>query len=112
MAFDSVLDLANKEDNCHTLCYADDTLLIVTGLNVTHTRLRAGVFVTRVINRINSLDLDIAADKTEALFFHPRGMVELPRSTMVGDILVNIKPSMKYLGILVDVRWKFSEHFR
>lgn len=31
IAFDTVLDIAEDNDKCHTTCYADDTLIIVTG---------------------------------------------------------------------------------
>ncbi|KAL6416661.1 hypothetical protein ACFW04_013267 [Cataglyphis niger] len=46
IAFDSVLSMAENENHCSILCYADDTLVIVTGKNVEHTFLRAEVFVT------------------------------------------------------------------
>lgn len=52
IAYDSVLSLADNEAHCNILCYADDTVVIVTGRDIEHTSLRAGVFITRVINYI------------------------------------------------------------
>lgn len=34
IAFDSVIRLADDEDHCNIICYADDTLAIVTGKNL------------------------------------------------------------------------------
>lgn len=42
IAFDNVLDVAINEINCHILCYADDTLILVTGRDLTLLRVRAG----------------------------------------------------------------------
>lgn len=69
---DSVLGLAENEEHCNIVCYADDTLVIVTGLNLLHTRLRASVFIGKVIDHISRLGLTVATDKTEAIIFHPK----------------------------------------
>lgn len=112
IAFDDVLRLANEEDGCYIICYADDTLIIVTGLDIVHARLKAGVFATRVINYINNLGLAVATEKTEALLFRSRGAVDLPSSIMIGDTPIEFKDTMKYLGVMIDQNWSFSEHFR
>lgn len=40
IAYDSVLRLAKDEENCEIICYADDTIVIITGKNVVHTFLK------------------------------------------------------------------------
>lgn len=112
IAFDGVLELAEGEEQVEILCYADDTLIVATGRDIVHTRLRAGVFATRVVNHIESLGLRVAANKTEAILFHPRSDQELPATTAIGDMLITFRPSIKYLGIMVDDRWKFGDHIR
>jgi len=67
IAFDSVLRIAEDEEFCEIICYADDTLIIIDGKDVEQTLLRASVFVTRVVNHINRLGLSVAMEKTEAI---------------------------------------------
>lgn len=110
IAFDRVL--AEEKEYCNVLCYADDTLVVVTGKDIEHTHLRACVFVTRVVNYIHNLGLKVAANKTEAILFHPKGIHILPAGVTVGDSLVTFQPSIKYLGIMVDRGWTFNEHMR
>lgn len=69
IAYDSVLSLADNEAHCSILCYVDDTIVIVTGRDIEHTFLRAGVFITRVINYIQKLGLKVAENKTETILF-------------------------------------------
>ncbi|XP_070162482.1 uncharacterized protein [Polyergus mexicanus] len=112
IAFDGVLNLAEDEPDCDILCYADDTLIIVNGSNLRNVSLKASVFITRVTNFINGLGLQVAKDKTEAILFRGRGAQDLPDSIMIGDVLVQFSESIKYLGIYIDVRWTFSQHFK
>lgn len=112
IAFDGVLDLANEEEQCEIVCYADDTLIMVTGQDLSHTRLRADVFVTRVVNYINRLGLDVATNKTEAILFHSKSRRVIPVEVLIGEIPIAIQPSIKYLGVMVDSNWKFGEHIR
>lgn len=60
IAFDSVLDVASDDDKCHIICYADDTLIIVTGRNLFELRVRASVIATRVVNEIGKMGLSVA----------------------------------------------------
>lgn len=84
-----MLELASGDDNCDIICYADDTLIIVTAKNLIHTQLSASVIVTRVIDQISRLGLSVAAEKTEAMLFHKKGAVDLPSSIIIRDTVVN-----------------------
>lgn len=68
--------------------------------------------INRVINGIKKLGLTVVTDKTEAILFHGRGIGGLPGSINIGDIIVEFSPSIRYLGVMVDVHWTFSHHFR
>ncbi|KMQ89538.1 reverse transcriptase [Lasius niger] len=112
IAFDEILDLAEEEEDSSVICYADDTLIVVTGKDCGLTRLRTSLLVARAILRISNLGLKVAKEKTEAILFHGRGLTHLPSSIMVGDASISLSPSIKYLGVFVDIRWTFSDHFR
>ncbi|KMQ92970.1 reverse transcriptase [Lasius niger] len=49
IAFDEILDLAEEDERSHILCYADDTLIVVTGRDLRTTQLRASLLVARII---------------------------------------------------------------
>ncbi|KMQ91208.1 reverse transcriptase [Lasius niger] len=57
----------------HIICYADDTMIVVTGPDLLHTKVRASLLANRVIGQIQSI---------------------------------------KYLGVFIDSKWSFSDHFR
>ncbi|KMQ88053.1 reverse transcriptase, partial [Lasius niger] len=114
IAYDSVLDFANESENCSILCYADDTLIVVTDRNRKFLCTKAGILVASIIRKINKLGLSVAREKTEAILFHGKNSdpENLPRFIMVGDTPINFVPSIKYLGAYIDVSWTFSDHFR
>lgn len=78
IAFDSMLELAEGVENCEIICYADDILIVVTGLDILHIRCKAGMFITKMINFIKKLGLEVAMNKTEAILFHPKRAKNLP----------------------------------
>ncbi|KMQ89740.1 reverse transcriptase [Lasius niger] len=112
IAFDEVLSLAEDEEGSNIICYADDTLIIVTGRDLRLTQLRASLLVARTIIMISRLGLKVAKEKTEAILFHGREVVNLPTSIMVGDTPIKFSSSVKYLGIIIDINWLFFDHFR
>lgn len=111
IAFDEILDLAEGEEDSSVICYADDTLIVVTGKDCGLTRLRTSLLVARAILQISNLGLKVAKEKTEAILFHGRGLTRLPSSIMMGDASISLSPSIKYLGVFIDIRWTFSDHF-
>lgn len=112
IAFDSVVRMAEDEEYGYILCYADDTLIIVTGRDPRTTYLRASILTTRVVNHINSLGLTVAKDKTEVIIFHTREVEGVPTSIEIGDAIISFRPSIKYLEVMLDAWWTFNEHFR
>ncbi|CAB3241776.1 unnamed protein product [Arctia plantaginis] len=95
------------------ICYADDTLVTARGANFQEAARLATGGVSLVVGRIEALGLRVALDKTEALLFHgPRRGPPPGASIVVNSVLVPVRAQMKYLGLILDGRWLFDEHFR
>lgn len=109
IAFDSVLRL-HSEEGCHVICYADDTLVISTASGLPEVITRANIQVARVVNHIRRLGLTIADNKTEAVLFYKRKPRAMPY-IRVGDSQIRTRPSIKYLGVMIDAKWSFRDHF-
>lgn len=114
IAFDSVL-YRGTEPGCLTVCYADDTLVLASADTVNGAAARANLQVGLVIGRIRRLGLKVAVDKTEVVLFH--GKRRGPRKDdfphiQVGTEWIKAGTTMKYLGVILDSRLKFVEHFK
>jgi len=112
IAFDSVLRIADDEEFCEIICYADDTLVIIDGKDMEQTLLRASVFLTRVVNHINRLGLSVAIEKTEAIVFRANTINMTSDFIVVNNTLIKFATSIKYLGIMIDSKWAFKEHLK
>ncbi|XP_026824280.1 uncharacterized protein LOC105280829 [Ooceraea biroi] len=68
--------------------------------------------VACVVRAIRALGLEVSPHKSEAVFFHDglRGAPP-PAQIMVGNVPVPVGPSIKYLGLTLDGRWSFEDHF-
>ncbi|XP_026825412.1 uncharacterized protein LOC105287771 [Ooceraea biroi] len=68
--------------------------------------------VACVVRAIRALGLEVSPHKSEAVFFHDglRGAPP-PAQIMVGNVPVPVGPSIKYLGLTLDRRWSFENHF-
>lgn len=97
----------------HLVCYADDTLVTSRGRTFDEAARLATSGVSVVIGCIEALGLRVALSKTEAICFHgPRRAPASGASLQVGEVDVEVKPTLKYLGLVLDSRWNFKEHFR
>ncbi|KAJ0175856.1 hypothetical protein K1T71_009015 [Dendrolimus kikuchii] len=95
------------------ICYADDTLIAARGRTHRQACLLGTAGVSLVVGRIRRLGLEVALQKTEAVFFHgPRNRPPPDTAIIVGGIRIGIGETMKYLGLVLDSRWDFSAHFR
>lgn len=108
LTFDSTLRI-DREPGCHIICYADDTLIIATGEDV-GVAAHAGIQTARVLRQIKRLGLK-SERKTEAVIFHGRLKPDNLPSILVGNSRIKLGKSMKYLGIFIDSRWSFTDHF-
>ncbi|XP_063367024.1 uncharacterized protein LOC134655491 [Cydia amplana] len=93
-------------------CYADDTLVTSRGTSYREAARLATVTVAQVVRRITMLGLEVALHKSEALCFHAaRKAPPAGSSIVVGGTRIEVKSDMKYLGLVLDSRWNFREHF-
>jgi len=96
------------------VCYADDTLVMAWEKDWRSTILLAQAGVAHVIGRIRALGLEVALQKTEAIWFAGPRSRGPPRDRAVLEIegeRVGIGTQMKYLGLILDHCWSFGPHF-
>ncbi|XP_073948986.1 protein turtle-like [Choristoneura fumiferana] len=95
-----------------TICYADDTMVAVRGGDLRETLRKAAVATELVVDRIRALGLQVAVAKMDAIVFGGPGW-RLPANTeiRIGGEPVQVKANIKYLGLVLDRKWDFSEHF-
>ncbi|CAF4907381.1 unnamed protein product [Pieris macdunnoughi] len=94
-------------------CYADDTLIVAQGRDFQEVVRLVEVGTSLVVDRIGLLGLKVALEKTSALLFHgPRGGPPSRASIIVNEVRVSVGRNMKYLGLILDGRWKFEDHFK
>lgn len=111
LAYDRILYLPLPR-GCHSICYADDTLVVATGADWGDTLARAEMAVARVVRGITDMGLKVAAQKTESVFFYGKSSGQPPPVHIgVGGTSVLVGDRIKYLGLLLDGRWSFGLHF-
>lgn len=101
----------NRETGCHVVCYADDTLVIATAEDANSAAVRAGIQVARILFQIKRLGLRVFEEKMEAVIFHGRVKPVYFPHISVGNSRIKLSGSMKYLGIIIDSKWSFGDHF-
>ena len=108
IGYDSILRIGLPV-RCSSICYADDTFLVVRGSSFREAVVRAELGAIVVVRAIERLGLKVSIKKTEAVAF----ACEVPRASLrIGDIEIEVKSSIKYLGLVLDSRWTFREHFQ
>lgn len=108
----SVLRLELPE-GCTVKCYADDTLVIISGKSIKNLLAKADLPLSMVCAEIKRQGLKISPTKLEVIIFHGRrrAFPDNLRLCLDGEA-VAISRSIKYLGIVIDSHWNFKEHFR
>lgn len=110
IGYDSVLQ-EGVDPGCTIVCYADDTLIVATAKTTNQVIMRANMQVSRVLSRIAGLGLTVATQKTEAVYFPGKQKLKKTPTLDVGGELIEVKSSMKYLGVIIDRRMSFEDHF-
>lgn len=109
IAYDRVLR-EGTEEGCRVLCFADDTLVMAGAEDVTVVVGRANIQTSLVISRIKRLGLEVAPHKTEVVCFSDRTRIERPLEIEVDGVKVDVKKSMRYLGVILDNKLSFGMH--
>ncbi|CAH2257785.1 jg8953 [Pararge aegeria aegeria] len=112
LAYDAVLDVSLPY-GVHIVCYADDTVVMAEENTFDNTLRLAEIGVASVVTKIHELGLRVAPHKTEAIWFHklPRRLEPPSSSIRVDEFDVQVGKYLKYLGLILDSRWGFEEHF-
>ncbi|XP_041973441.1 uncharacterized protein LOC121729121, partial [Aricia agestis] len=112
LGFDHVLRGANLP-GVELLAYADDTAVTCRAKTHREAVILATAAVAQVVRRIQALGLTVALNKSEAILFHgPRNAPPSGLTVIVGGTTIQVAPSLTYLGLVLDSRWTFKEHFR
>lgn len=112
LGFDRVLSDVALPPGCCVVCYADDTLVLAAGRNWGEARIRANGALAGVTRAIRALDLKVAPQKTEAVFFHDGSWGEPPEAAVAVDgERIRVGKNIRYLGLTIDGAWTFVPHF-
>lgn len=113
IGFDDVMRTSGVPDGCTVVCYADDTLILAPAESWEDAMVYADQAILSVVDKVDELGLEVAAEKTTAVGFYDRGRAA-PATTAVHVLGTEIRvgTQMKYLGLILDGKWSFREHFR
>ena len=94
-----------------TIGFADDALVACAADDVGILELRINDSLWRAKRWLDSRDLKMAPEKTEALLVTDRRSFQYPK-IVLGEHEVEWKTSIKYLGVQLDHRLSFGEHLK
>lgn len=102
-----------NKPGCELFAYVDDTLIVVTGNYVDIARSGMNAQLVQVLRRLDVLSLVVAPDKAEAILFPTRRkLVGLPVLFRLNQEYIRTANTMKYLGIILDSKLNFLNHFK
>lgn len=105
LRYNVVLSETDLPPGCAVVCYADDTIVLAARRNLV-----ANEALHCVVEEIQGLGLQVAHDKTEAVGFH-RGGRQASMTVRVAGTDIRLTQHIKYLGLLLDRRLRFEDHF-
>jgi hypothetical protein len=96
----------------NVICYADDTLVTAQGPSYRDAAVLATAAVAQCVGRIRRLGLEVALAKSEAIYFYgPQRAPPAGAAIVVGGVPIAVKPTLLYLGVVLDSKWSFKAHF-
>lgn len=112
IGYDKVLRTALPM-GCGLIGYADDTLIVAKGDSWNDTVLNANHATACVTRCIKLIGLKVAPTKTEAVYMHSGNHGTPPDNVYitVEGAKIKVGSSIKYLGLLIDGKWEFRQHF-
>lgn len=111
IAYDEVLD-TQLPPLCTAIGYADDTLVLAAAAEDYDAASKATLAVALISNKNTTMGLKLAPQKTDAIVFRPRGKTGRQLSIRIDKTRITTSPNFKYLGLIIDDKSTFKEHFK
>lgn len=119
IAFDGVMEVLQSEERLYTSstqCFADDTLLIVVGRTPMDLNLQSSLATSAIEEFLGGRGLVLNTSKTELIIFDKRKAADRrcdPCPCLdIGETTVARRPSLTYLGVILDDGLTFEPHIR
>lgn len=109
IAYDWVLRTP-PEPGCAIYGYADDTILLSKAADVRTAVNKANLQTSKILKRIKKIELSVAEDKTQVVIFYKKKKPPLDIPVRIGSTLIYPQRNMKYLGLMLDAAWTFTDH--
>lgn len=110
IAYDDVLDSPISLESS-VIGYADDTVLLVGATTIQEATYKANIDLATLLLRIEEMGLKVVTQKTEAVLFCRRSGNE-PVEIRIGGEYIQTQNTMKYLGVILDSKLNFRQHFK
>lgn len=110
IAYDEVIGIP-KPRGSEVICYADDTIILVSGRDMEGTIERANEVTGMVVRAAQRLGLEVSAGKTQAMLFRQRGKRRVrDREIRIRGKRIVLQNKIKYLGLVIKDDWSFKDH--
>lgn len=108
VSYDTVLRTLLQDRN-EVICFADDTLVLLIARDLDTLNEYIASDLRNVFKAINDLGLRLSENKTNIMLYGGRNK-DLP-TIRIGNTMIKSARHMKYLGVILDSKWNFYQHF-
>lgn len=95
------------------VCYVDDTIIVVGGGDQKEVLGKANLAIGCVTKRIREMGMEVSPKKSEMMLFEGKeGQIKEEKAKVkMKNTYVRMGPTIKYLGLDIDRKWKYDKHF-